>query len=50
MTDQEKASKFLSFIEEILDTSETIAVLAPLLKDSDLAKQYDKMVADGIIK
>lgn len=49
MTDKEKASELLNFMEEEWDSKVIINALNPYLKDSDLAELYDKMVADGII-
>lgn len=50
MTDKQKASELLNFMEEELDGKAIINALNPYLKDSDLAELYDKMVADGIIR
>ena len=50
MSDKQKASELLNFMEEEWDSKAIINALNPYLKDSDLAELYDKMVADGIIK
>lgn len=49
MTDKEKASDLLIFMEDEWDGKAIINALNPYLKDSDLAELYDKFVEQGII-
>ena len=50
MTDKEKASAVLQFMEDEWDSKPIINALNPLLKDEDLADLYDKFVNEGIIR
>ena len=50
MTDKEKASELLKFMEDELDGKAIINALNPYLKDEDLAGLYDEFVKDGIIR
>lgn len=50
MTDQQKASQLLSFMEEEWDGSAIINALNPYLRDNELASLYDKLVRDNVIR
>lgn len=50
MDEKQKASAVLNFMEEEWDGKAIINVLNPLLKDSDLADLYDRLVAEGVIR
>lgn len=50
MTDKEKASAVLQFMEDEWDSTPIINALNPLLKDEDLAGLYDNYVNEGIIR
>ena len=49
MTEKQKASQVLQYMEDELDGKAILNVLKPLLKDSDLATIYDKLVSEGSI-
>lgn len=49
MTDKEKASELLQFLEDEWDSKAIINLLNPILKDEDLANIYDKLTEEGII-
>lgn len=49
MTEKQKASQVLQYMEDELDGKTILNVLNPYLKDSDLATIYDKLVSEGII-
>lgn len=50
MTDKQKASTVLEFMEDEWDGKAIINALNPYLKDQDLADLYDNLVKDGIIR
>lgn len=50
MTDKEKASEVLRYMEEDLDSKTVINLINYLLKDEDLATIYDGLVNDGIFE
>ena len=50
MTDKQKASAVLNFMEDEWDGKAIINTLNPYLKDEDLAGLYDRLVSDGIIR
>lgn len=47
MTDKQKASQVLQYMEDEMDAHTIIQVLNPYLKDEDLAGIYDSLVKDG---
>ncbi len=47
MTDKQKASQALRYMEDELDAHTVIQLLNPYLKDEDLADLYDGFVSDG---
>lgn len=49
MTDKQKASQVLKYMEEEWDGKAIVNALNPLLKDDDLADLYDKYVNEGLI-
>lgn len=49
LTDKQKASELLSFMEDEWDGKAIINALNPYLKDSDLASLYDQLVKDKVI-
>lgn len=50
MTDKQKASEVLNFMEENWDGTAIINALNPYLKDEQLADLYDKFVKEGILR
>lgn len=50
MTDKQKASALLSFMEDEWDGKAIINALNPYLKDEDLAVLYDRLAKDGVIR
>lgn len=50
LSDKQKASELLSFMEDEWDGKAIINALNPYLKDSDLASLYDKLVKDNVIR
>lgn len=50
MTDKQKASALLEFMEDEWDGTAIINALNPYLKDDDLAGLYDKLVEEGVIR
>lgn len=50
MSNKEKASELLQFMEEEWEAKDVINALNPLLKDEDLAAIYDDFIERGIIK
>lgn len=49
MTDNQKASKVLNFMEEEWDGKTIINVLNLYLKDEDLADLYDQLKEEGFL-
>lgn len=49
MTDKQKASQVLRFMEDEWDGKAIINALEPLLKDEDLAGLFDQYVSEGLI-
>ena len=47
MTNKEKASQALRYMEDELDQHTIIQLLNPYLKDDQLADIYDSLVSDG---
>ena len=47
MTNKQKASQVLKYMEDELDQHSIIQLLNPYLKDDDLAGIYDSLVNDG---
>jgi hypothetical protein len=47
MTNKEKASQVLRYMEDEMDVKTVINVLNPYLKDEQLADIYDSLVSDG---
>lgn len=47
MTNKEKASQVLRYMEDEMDVKTVINLLNPYLKDEDLAGIYDSLVSDG---
>jgi hypothetical protein len=47
MTNMQKASQVLKYMEDELDQHTIIQLLNPYLKDDDLADIYDSLVSDG---
>lgn len=47
MTDKQKASQVLKYMEDEMDVKTVINVLNPYLKDDQLADIYDSLVSDG---
>ena len=47
MTDKQKASQVLKYMEDEMDAKTVIQLLNPYLKDEDLAGLYDRLVSDG---
>lgn len=47
MTDKQKASQALRYMEDELDPHTILQLLNPYLKDKDLADIYDGLVRDG---
>ena len=47
MTDKQKASQVLQYMEDEMDVHTIIQVLNPYLKDEQLAEVYDGLVKDG---
>ena len=47
MTNKEKASQALQYMEDELDQHTIIQLLNPYLKDDQLADIYDSLVSDG---
>lgn len=47
MTNKQKASQVLKYMEDELDQKTIIDLLNPLLDDDDLADLYDKFVSEG---
>ena len=47
MTDKQKASQVLQYMEDEMDAHTIIQVLNPYLKDEQLAEVYDSLVSDG---
>lgn len=47
MTNKEKASQVLRYMEDELDQHTIIQLLNPYLKDEQLADIYDSLVSDG---
>jgi len=50
MTDKQKASSLLQFMEEELDGKSIINILNPGLSDKFLANTYDSLVSEGVIR
>jgi hypothetical protein len=50
MTDKQKASELLEFMEDEWDGKAIINALNPYLKDEDLAGLYDQLVKEEIIR
>ena len=49
MTDKQKASQVLRYMEDELDQHTIIQLLNPYLKDDQLADIYDSLVSDGAL-
>jgi len=49
MTDKQKASQVLRYMEDEMDVKTVLNVLNPYLKDEQLAEVYDSLVSDGAI-
>lgn len=49
MSEKQKASQVLQYMEDEMDVKTVLRVLNPYLKDSDLADIYDSLVNDGMI-
>jgi hypothetical protein len=49
MTDGQKATKVLNYLEE-LDSTTIINLLNPMLDDYELALLYDKLKDDGVLR
>ena len=49
MTDKQKASQVMQYMEDEMDVHTILQVLNPYLKDEDLATIYDSLVNDGMI-
>jgi hypothetical protein len=47
MTNKQKASQVLQYMEDELDAHTIIQVLNPYLKDEQLAEVFDSLVNDG---
>ena len=47
MTDKQKASQVLKYMEDEMDVKTVINLLNPYLKDEQLAEIYDCLVSDG---
>ena len=47
MTDKQKASQVMQYMEDEMDVKTVLQVLNPHLKDEDLATIYDQLVSDG---
>ena len=47
MTDKQKASQVMQYMEDEMDVKTVLQVLNPHLKDEDLAAIYDQLVSDG---
>lgn len=47
MTDKQKASQVLRYMEGEMDVKTVLNVLNPYLKDEQLAEVYDSLVSDG---
>lgn len=50
MTDEQKASELLNFMEDNWDSTAIINALNPYLKDEQLAGLYDQLVKEGVIR
>ena len=49
MTDKQKASQVLRYMEDEMDVKTVLNVLNPYLKDEQLAGLYDQLVSDGAL-
>lgn len=49
LTDKQKASQALKYMEDELDAKTILQVLNPYLKDEQLAEVFDRLVDDGAI-
>ena len=47
MTDKQKASQVLRYMEDEMDPHTILQVLNPYLKDEQLAEVYNSLVSDG---
>lgn len=47
LTDKQKASQVLRYMEDEMDVKTVLNVLNPYLKDEQLAEVYDSLVSDG---
>ena len=47
LTDKQKASQVLLYMEDEMDVKTVLNVLNPYLKDEQLAEVYDSLVSDG---
>jgi len=49
MTDGEKATALLNYLETECDSKTAVRVLEDLIEDEPLARRYDELVEEGIL-